>query len=154
MTNEFQTELNNVAKRCTALRTLMTARSVSRLYDHAMKPLGLTGTQFTLLVSISSQQFKSISELGEALNIEKSTLSRNLRPLLTANLIERDKNSTGRAISHVLTRRGELTLEKAYPVWKSVQDTLEAEIGEEELGRGYAFLKNLRKASKTAVSED
>ena len=127
----------------------MTARSVSRLFDSKMKAVGLTGTQFSLLVAIGSAAFNSISELGETLNIEKSTLSRNLRPLIDAGLISRDRTSGGRAITHSLTPEGQQRLDQAYPIWQSVQDHLEKSIGEEDIRNGYRFMSRLRHAAGT-----
>lgn len=141
--------LRDVGGRCAGLRTLMTARSVSRLFDNKMKAVGLTGTQFTLLVAIGSAEFSSISELGETLNIEKSTLSRNLRPLMDSGLIERDRMSGGRSITHRLTLAGRERLEQAYPIWQSVQDHLENSIGQEDIRNGYRFMARLRHAAGT-----
>lgn len=144
ITNE---NLKSVGSRCAGVRTLMTARSVARLFDNKMKAVGLTGTQFSLLVAIGSREFKSISELGETLNIEKSTLSRNLRPLMDAGLIVRDRAAGGRSISHTLTTEGEERLEAAYPIWQSVQDQLEDSLGYEDMRAGYKFMARLRQAA-------
>lgn len=127
----------------------MTARTISRLFDQALKGAGITNTQFTLLVAIGSHDFTSISELGELLNIEKSTLSRNLKPLIDQGLIERNKVPGGRSITHRLTEAGAQRLEAAYPLWQSAQDQLETEIGKEDIRDGYRFMARLRSAAKT-----
>lgn len=128
----------------------MTARSVSRLFDNKMKSIGLTGTQFSLLVAIGSNEIKSISELGERLNIEKSTLSRNLRPLIDTGLISRDRVNGSRSITHKLTEDGLAKLDAAYPIWKDVQDQLEAELGAADMREGYRFMARLRHATASA----
>ncbi|MAK60475.1 MAG: MarR family transcriptional regulator [Ponticaulis sp.] len=140
-------DLKAIGSRCAGVRTLMTARTVARLFDQQMKQVGLTGTQFTLLVAIGSRQFGSISELGQTLCIEKSTLSRNLRPLIEDGLIERDTKSTGRAIVHRLTSEGEARLKAAYPIWQGVQDGLEDKLGVDEVRDGYRFMAKLRHAA-------
>lgn len=125
----------------------MTARTVARLFDQQMKKVGLTGTQFTLLVAIATRQFSSISELGQTLCIEKSTLSRNLRPLIEDGLIERDTSSLGRAIVHRLTPEGEERLEAACPLWSEAQDQIEARMGVDQMRDGYRFMAKLRTAA-------
>jgi DNA-binding MarR family transcriptional regulator len=120
------------------------------MFDSVMREVDLTGTQFTLLVAIGSAQFDSISELGDRLYIEKSTLSRNLRPLEKAGLIERDISKPGRAISLVLTPSGHQRLLKAYPLWQDMQANIENTLGSNMLGSGFEFLSHLRKAAKAA----
>ena len=142
-----ETAYQDVANRCIGVRTLMTARAVTRMFDAAMKPIGLTGTQFTLLIAIGSNSTGSISELGQLLNIEKSTLSRNLKPLTSAGLIERDTSKSGRAIAHQLTLKGEETLAKAYPIWQSLLTRIESNIAEDEMQSGFDFLRALRTAA-------
>tara|TARA_B100000678_G_scaffold183598_1_gene153423 strand:- start:5832 stop:6278 length:447 start_codon:yes stop_codon:yes gene_type:complete len=146
--NVMQPDFRSIGTRCAAVRTLMTARSIARMYDQAMKPVGLTGTQFTLLVAIGSSDFKSISELGETLCIEKSTLSRNLKPLLEAGLLERVRSGGTRSVTHKLTEKGEDRLKDAIPLWDQAQSHIESEIGREDLKSGYRFLARLRQAAR------
>ena len=145
---KLTTDLTDVSGRCVAVRTLMTARSVARAFDHALKSVGLTGTQFSLLVAIGAGQYGSISELGERLHIEKSTLSRNLRPLMDAGLIEKDESARGRSILLNLTDAGKTKLDEAYPVWQSVQARLEGSLGTDTLKSGFQFLAQLRDAAR------
>ena len=119
------------------------------MFDQAMKSVGLTGTQFSLLVAIGAGQYGSISELGERLHIEKSTLSRNLRPLIDAGLIEKDDSALGRAIILRLTEDGKTRLSDAYPVWETVQARLEENLGEDSMKSGFQFLAQLRQAART-----
>lgn len=140
-------KITDIASRCASVRTLMTARSITRLYDQALKNAGITGTQFSLLVAIGSHNFNSISELGDALNIEKSTLSRNLKPLIDAGLIEREKANVSRAITHRLTAAGQAKLVAAYPLWQAAQSRVEEELSQDDLQAGYRFMARLRHAA-------
>ena len=73
--------IEDVGDRCLALRALSTARAVTRRYDAALRPSGLTITQFTLLISIARLKPVAISALADVLSMERTSLSRNLKPL-------------------------------------------------------------------------
>jgi len=73
---------------CLASRVRQLSRIVTRVYDDAMRPLGITASQFTLLTQLGQQDGITAVEIGYTLDIEKSTLSRNLKRLLTLDLID------------------------------------------------------------------
>ncbi|WP_146739712.1 MarR family winged helix-turn-helix transcriptional regulator [Hyphomonas pacifica] len=68
-------------------RLLRAARRITREYDDALRPVGLTVTQFGLLNSVDRYEPDSISELADLLALDRTTLSRNLKPLEKAGLI-------------------------------------------------------------------
>lgn len=150
MTENIDLYFADIAKRCLGARTQMTARALARMYDSALREVGLTSAQFTLLVVIGRGQFDSISELGDRLYLEKSTLSRNLRPLENADLIERDTSKPGRAIAHRLTASGRERIIQAYPLWKSAQEKMDKSLGAEAMEAGFEFLQTVRQAAKAA----
>ena len=83
-------ELTNIAdvtsSSCIATRVRQLSRIITRVYDDAMRPLGSTASQFTLLTQLAQQDGITAVEIGFTLDIEKSTLSRNLKRLLALNL--------------------------------------------------------------------
>ena len=66
------------AAACLATRVRQLSRIVTRVYDDAMRPLGITASQYTLLAQLASRDGITAVEIGHELDIEKSTLSRNL----------------------------------------------------------------------------
>ena len=70
---------------CDTLR--MTARAVTQVYDDALRPLGLRVTQFSLLARAAAMGPVESWRLSEALGLDKTTFSRNLRPLERRKLI-------------------------------------------------------------------
>ena len=104
---------------------------VSRLYDDCLKDSGLTISQYSLLSHLNKLDAPSITELAAAVNLDRTTLVRNLKPLMKAGLIE-DLSEEG-ARNRVLrvTEEGRGTLKSARPMWEEAQKMLVAKIGKE-----------------------
>jgi DNA-binding MarR family transcriptional regulator len=106
---------------CLATRVRQLSRIVTRLYDDAMRPLGITASQYTLLAQLASRDGITAVEIGHELDIEKSTLSRNLKRLLALGLILMDPPAGRRGRGLHLTQKGQGVLRAAFPVWQSAQ---------------------------------
>lgn len=113
--------IEDVTGHCLAVRTISAARALTRSYDAALRPVGLTITQFTLLAATAHLKPQSISDLATKLSIERSSLSRNLLPLEKLGLIGRTEEGPARCREISITKAGLKTLKKAYPLWKEVQ---------------------------------
>jgi hypothetical protein len=74
---------------CTCLGLRKAARAVTQMYDQTLKPAGLRSTQFSLLVAAERAGPRGIGELAELLVMDRTTLTRNLKPLLVRGLLER-----------------------------------------------------------------
>ena len=120
--------IEDVGDRCLALRALSTARAITRRYDAALRPSGLTITQFTLLISIARLKPVAISALADVLSMERTSLSRNLKPLEAAGLVERMAETSGRAKPIRITDAGRKKLEEAYPMWIKAQQATEEKL--------------------------
>lgn len=107
----------------------MAARSVTRVYDEALRPFGLKITQFTLLVAIRTGTPASISRLADHLAMERTTLTRNLRLLEREGLVTVGPEGYRRARAMALTEAGETKLKETLPVWRATQDHLVATFG-------------------------
>lgn len=125
MANKFE-EFDEVIANCAAVRTLSAARSVTKIYGDTLRPLGITITQFTLLITIGRVKPESISEIGKWLNIDRTSLTRNLKPLETAGLVTRSNEGPQRKREIKLTKEGEDLLRSALPLWQHAQDQIKA----------------------------
>jgi DNA-binding MarR family transcriptional regulator len=121
----------STAEACIALRVRRMSRIITRIYDDALRPLGLTASQFTLLTSLAMQDGVTASEVGFDLDIEKSTLSRNLKRLLALGLIIMDPPAGRRGRGLHLTPKGEEAIRAAYPLWRATQSKAETTLGAE-----------------------
>jgi DNA-binding MarR family transcriptional regulator len=109
------------ASDCIASRVRQLSRIITRVYDDAMRPLGITASQFTLLTQLAQLDGVTAVEIGYSLDIEKSTLSRNLKRLLALGLIIMDPPAGRRGRGLHLTPQGQAVLKDAYPVWIEAQ---------------------------------
>ena len=106
---------------CISTRVRQLSRIVTRVYDDALRPMGITASQFTLLTQLAQQDGITAVEIGHSLDIEKSTLSRNLKRLLALGHITMDPPAGRRGRGLHLTPKGEAVIKQAYPVWLDAQ---------------------------------
>jgi DNA-binding MarR family transcriptional regulator len=108
-----------ISTNCLAIRTRRLHRSVSRVYDAALRPHGLTAPQLALLVAIALTRGVQPKILSPILDLEKSTLSRNLALLVKHGWIQ--ANRSGRSQTVRLTATGASLLANAQPAWERAQ---------------------------------
>ncbi len=111
----------STATECLATRVRQLSRIVTRVYDDAMRPLGITASQYTLLAQLAARDGITAVEIGHELDIEKSTLSRNLKRLLALGHIIMDPPAGRRGRGLHLTPKGQTVLVEAYPIWTDAQ---------------------------------
>ena len=114
---------------CLATRVRQLSRIITRVYDDAMRPLGITASQYTLLTQLGQQDGITAVEIGFTLDIEKSTLSRNLKRLLALGLIEMDPPAGRRGRGLHLTPKGQAAIKEGFPVWCDAQARAHALMG-------------------------
>ncbi|MDR1979193.1 MAG: MarR family winged helix-turn-helix transcriptional regulator [Synergistaceae bacterium] len=115
---------------CTALRKA--TRTVSRMYNKALEPSGLLSTQYALLNHLNRLGPVSMNELAESLRLERTTLVRNLNPLLEQEFVGTESIQGTKAHRVFLTPLGKNALEGARPCWLKAQRTLRGYLSEEE----------------------
>ena len=114
----FETTLE-VRDACLCLHLQRAARAVARRFDAALRPLGLTSGQFSLLMSINRPEPASIGNVSTLLAMDRTTLTANLKPLERRGLVTvaaDDADKRTRRLS--LTPAGRALLSTAVPVWR------------------------------------
>ncbi len=106
---------------CIATRVRQLSRIITRIYDDAMRSHKITASQFTLLTQLAQTDGITAAEIGLDLDIEKSTLSRNLKRLLALGHIIMDPPAGRRGRGLHLTPRGQAVIREAFPVWQAAQ---------------------------------
>ena len=119
----------DVAGNCACRKLRMATRKVTRMYDEAMRPVGITPTQFTLLSVVGGSNTVTLTELAELLSMERTTLSRNLKPLERDELISVSAEGYRRAKSVYLSDKGVSILSEALPFWRNAQTILKKQLG-------------------------
>jgi DNA-binding MarR family transcriptional regulator len=111
---------------CLCLATQRTARVLARRFDEALRPLGLTNGQFSLLMSLNRPEPASIGAVASLLAMDRTTLTAALKPLERRGLLETKvdaRDRRGRRL--VLTPAGHRLLLAALPIWKREHARLE-----------------------------
>lgn len=121
----------STAATCLATRVRQLSRIITRVYDDAMRPLNITASQYTLLTQLASRDGITAVEIGHDLDIEKSTLSRNLKRLLALGHIIMDPPAGRRGRGLHLTPKGQAVLKEAFPVWQDAQKRANGVMGPE-----------------------
>lgn len=113
--------LNEIGKDCLGVRVRLLNRTLSRIYDAALRPHGLTAAQLNLLAAIENLEPARAGALADLLSMEISTLSRNAHLMERQGwvTIERTERGNGRLLR--LTKTGARKLEEATPAWRQAQ---------------------------------
>lgn len=106
---------------CTCASLRRASRAITQLYDGALQAAGVTSTQFTLMSTLSQLGETPVSQLAGALGMDRTSLTRTLRPLQNAKLVRVVPGPDGRVRPLVVTPAGERKLAEALPLWESVQ---------------------------------
>ena len=124
-----------VAEVCFCLHLRRSARSVSRIYDQALQPVGIKASQFNVLVAITGADPAIVPRVAKTLAMDRTTLLRNLRPLVTAGLVHVMAGSGRRPDEISLTIAGQATLAQAIKAWQGAQRQVA-----QHLGAGHAAM--------------
>jgi len=126
----YVAEIDAARAECACFRVRHAARAVTRAYDEALRPVGLRATQFSILAALESLGDISITDLAAGLGMDRTTLSRNLRPLERQGLVAlaSARGAGTRAIR--TTPAGRTRFAEAVPHWRTVQTKAVDALGE------------------------
>ena len=112
-------QTHHIRDSCLCLHVQRAARVVARRFDEALRPLGLTNGQFSLLVSLNRPQPASMSAVASLLAVDRTTLTANLKPLERRGLLKiaADKGDRRNRVI-ALTAKGRKLIKTAYPIWE------------------------------------
>jgi DNA-binding MarR family transcriptional regulator len=119
-----------VCRDCIATRLRMANRVITKVYDDALRPLGLTVSQLALLVLAEDRGVLRQAEVRAELQLDDSTLSRNLERMRANGWLEEVPAGDARVHSHRLTETGRALLDRAIPAWRSAQGAARRLLGD------------------------
>ena len=116
-----------------------------KFYNKRMMDCGITGRQFTLLFIIKYNGGSSLSELGDMMNLDRSTINRSIQPLLKKGSLE-DRKAEGQRNSSIwLTERGENVFNESSKSWNKAQEDFAKLFTKEELEKFDSTLELLKR---------
>lgn len=97
-------------------------RAVAQYYETAFRGSGMRATQFTILVTLTQTGALTMSQLAERLGLERTTLTRNLRPLESHGWVRAASDEADLRRRRVeLTAAGRAAAARALPAWRRAQ---------------------------------
>lgn len=140
---------------CTNLKLRQLTRRVTQLYDARVGKSGLKTTQFSLLTAVERMGPLQPGALARVLGLQASTLTRNLKPLLAAELLHLGPGVDGRSRLVDITDAGRSKRAEAKSLWKSAQLELNRMLGEERVLALHALIdESLALLAPLATEED
>ena len=114
---------------CTCANLRKAARAVTQVYDADLRPTGLKATQFTLLATLAKPGDLPMTKVAAALVMDRTTLTRNLKPLVGKGWVRIDRGEDQRVRRISLTEAGQDILDQARPLWRKAQSRLVESLG-------------------------
>ena len=116
---------------CYCLRMRKASLAAAEFYNGILAPSGVTARQYFLLLTIGKMERCSVRELADAAELDRSTLSRSLKPLREQGMIADQKAGGAKSSRLELTDKGRAVLEQARILWGQAQRALEEKAGKE-----------------------
>jgi DNA-binding MarR family transcriptional regulator len=132
----------HVRDHCLCLSAQRAARALARRFDDALRPVGITSGQFSLLMSLNRPEPASMGSVASLLAMDRTTLTANLKPLQRRGLLEvavDSKDRRGRRLA--LTDAGRAVLASAVPIWEATHAEVDARLAPPDLAGLRAGLK-------------
>ncbi len=114
---------------CTCFRLRRAARQVSQIYDHELAAAGLSLNEYSILRHAERGGPRLLGELADSLGMERTTLTRNLKPLLEAGWLKEVRGEDARQRLISVTASGRKRIAGAKPHWLRAQRRIEASYG-------------------------
>lgn len=132
----------NAAANCTCFNLRKATRVVTQFFDERLQPSDLLVNQFTLLAALSQAGSPTMKTLAQILVMDRTTLTRNLKPLQRQGLIAVESGQDQRERIVTLTAAGQTALAKALPLWEQAQRQVVEGLGDEQWQTLLATLSN------------
>ena len=135
--------VETIASECIAVRIRLLNRTVTSIFDEALRPLGVKVSQLNVLIVVAKRGPMPPGDVARRLNMEKSTLSRNVDRMRARGWLKVSEGESGRKQILELGPAGRKLIEKSLPFWKKAQAQTEALLGQQGA-------RSIHRAARTA----
>jgi len=146
MDDAATSSIDTISRTCIAVRLRLLNRVITNLYDNALRPLGLKVSQLNILIVTACLGLARPAQVCDILQLDTSTLSRNVKPLQAHGWLEVVPDEDGRAQPFRLSAEGKRLIEKAVPAWEEAQRRASELLGDEGIALLDRAAKKLRQA--------
>jgi DNA-binding MarR family transcriptional regulator len=133
-----------IVEECIAVKLRMLTRAVTKIYNRALRPHGLTVSQMNILVAASYLREAKQQDICQALHLEKSSLSRDLARMRERGWVAEAPGDDVRSSLLRVTAHGEKLLQRAFPAWRQAQQQAAELLGEIDIAALSRAAKTLR----------
>jgi len=144
----------DAARDCACFNLRKAARAVTQMYEAALAPTGIHATQFSVLVALALADGAPLSRVADALVMDRTTLTRNLRPLARRGWVRIKAGEDRRERNLSLTRSARAALDRALPLWQQAQARLRERLGDARWERLLADLPSVVTTAQEATVAD
>ncbi len=127
--NTLTSTVETIASECLAVRIRLLNRTVTNIFDEALRPLRVKVSQLNVLMVVATRGPISPGDVARRLNMEKSTVSRNVDRMRTRGWLKVSEGDSGRKQILGIGPAGRKLIEKSLPFWKNAQAQTEAMLG-------------------------
>nr|WP_320146634.1 MarR family winged helix-turn-helix transcriptional regulator [uncultured Anaeromusa sp.] len=132
---------------CNCMNVRRASRAVTQFYDEQLKSCDITIAQLSMLLRLKEAEALTISQLAQTMRIDRTTLNRNMKPLLENGLIALQQGKDSRTKLVSLTNQGRQTAEEGWACWEKAQELLTTYLGEDDVAKLTALLNKLEALS-------
>lgn len=126
--------VDRMGRECLAMRARLLSRTVTSVFDEALRPLGITIGQLNILAVVAQRGPIAQGEVAQFLSMEKSTMSRNVERMRQHGWLRQAPGGAGRQVLLNVSASGDRTLVRAAPRWSEAQAEVSALLGKRGAG--------------------
>lgn len=142
--DRLTSQIDTIARNCFAVKLRLLNRVVTKIYDGALRPMGLKASQLNILIVTAKLGLARSAQVCEILQLDTSTLSRNVERMRARGWLEVVPEEDARAQPFRLTLQGKWLIEKAVPAWEKAQRQAKELLAEEGIALLDRAAKRLR----------
>jgi DNA-binding MarR family transcriptional regulator len=137
-------QTRRIGRECLGYRVRMLNRIVTGVYDEALAAAGLKTSQFNVLVAVVNLEDCRPADLARALQMDESTLSRNVERMCAKGWLRLDPDRDRRSHLIRITPKGMALIEKGFPAWQKAQNEVARRLGEDNVKALRSVVRKLR----------
>jgi DNA-binding MarR family transcriptional regulator len=126
-------------------RVRMLSRVITGIYDEALSGVGMKVSQFTVLVAVANREKARPAELVKILQMDESTLSRNVERMCARSWLRLEPEGDGRSHRIAVTDKGLALIRMGYPAWQEAQAEVTRMLGEDSVAALRSVARKLRR---------
>jgi DNA-binding MarR family transcriptional regulator len=138
-------EYKRVGSECLGFRARLLSRVITAVYDDALAEMGLKVSQFSVLNAVANREDTRPAELAKFLEMDESTLSRNVARMCARGWLRLDPGEDDRRSHQItITDTGKALLRKSYPAWQQAQSQVVHKLGPDGVAALKSVVRKLR----------